>query len=156
MSDNRRHTCKLDACHGHIGPPCRQAKIGDNLYDDVDDGVDSGDGGDGDGYDGGAPGLRAWASRETAGARVDDGEIRSQRWPAQDQACCMQGNHKETKSLATSPVLAPGYVRHVRNAKSFLFLHFLFLCLKKLAEQGGFEAEQLSLSRASGDCTSAH
>ena len=65
------------------------------FHVDVDDGVDSGDGGiddggDGDGYDGGAPGLRAWASRETAGARVDDGEIRSQRWPAQDQACCMQ------------------------------------------------------------------
>ena len=93
MSDNRRHTCKLDACHGHIGPPCRQAKIGDNF--DVDDGVDCGDGGiddggDGDGYDGGAPGLRAWASREIAGARVDDGEIRSQRWPAQDQACCRE------------------------------------------------------------------
>ena len=53
----------LDAGHGHGGPgrppatTMQTCKNGDNvcLLDD---------GGDGDGYDGGAPGLSAWASRE--------------------------------------------------------------------------------------------
>ena len=88
----------LGAGHGHggPGPPSgRHTKNGDNLDVCLDDGggidggdVDGGggidggdvDGGDGDGYDGGAPGLSAWASRERL-RRGDDGEIRSQRCP---------------------------------------------------------------------------
>ena len=70
------------------------------------------------------------------------------------QALLLQGNHKETKSFATSPVdgevAPPGYDCH--RGKKFLFLIFVWLP-EKVGKARGLEAGQLSLSSASTDCT---